>query len=524
MNLIKVIEEKLQSNDTDSARTFAKKIPDLATREAVLGSVELKAENLQQSFIHFERAERANPNHPLVFSNYVKLLLKEKKFRVCAPIARRAYESKPTEELYLLHHAACLAETDQFKDASELLAGHVQQQVGAGRKPSVAARTTLASLYRATLQPGLAIEQLKALKIDHPDANTDIALAEALAEFDPRAAVNAFRELQTDSSSTTFKWNRSFVELRAGNFDLGWDLYDTGLDDKVGKVGRPLPPQVKQLGVTTDFGEVLRADFQVFSAEQGLGDQVIFLSCFKEAMAQCRAPVLLTEDRTVSLYERAFPGVGVYQFSFGLNLANQRGRISKVFPIGSLPKVFRRTRESFQQSNSPFLSPDLNKVGKFRDLFKSKFSEPRVVGVSWSGGYWERQKDAKSFPFEAIEHLMPNERVRFVSLQYGDTSKAEAYAKEKNLPVTFFKGIDYKKDLDSWLALAYACDGIVSASTALVHFMGAMGRPVKLVMTDKVGPFIWGLEDGTSIIYPSVEVRRKPPEVNWSDFLKEVSR
>ena len=44
--------------------------------------------------------------------------------------------------------------------------------------------------------------------------------------------------------------------------------------------------------------------------------------------------------------------------------------------------------------------------------------------------------------------------------------------------------------LDDWVAIAAACDGIISVSTALVHFAGAIGQKVAVVMPGNKGPGI----------------------------------
>ena len=63
-----------------------------------------------------------------------------------------------------------------------------------------------------------------------------------------------------------------------------------------------------------------------------------------------------------------------------------------------------------------------------------------------------------------------------MNLQYGDTSKEEQFIKERGFEFVTFPKVDYKKNLDDWLAIAAACDGIISVSTALVHFAGACGQ------------------------------------------------
>ena len=96
----------------------------------------------------------------------------------------------------------------------------------------------------------------------------------------------------------------------------------------------------------------------------------------------------------------------------------------------------------------------------------------------------------------------------FVNLQYGNIQKELKYIAENNIDRTFLKGVDFVNDLDDWLAIAGACDGIISVSTALVHFAGAVGQKVAVVMPSKYGPWHLGVDDKQSIAYKNVRIYR----------------
>ena len=61
------------------------------------------------------------------------------------------------------------------------------------------------------------------------------------------------------------------------------------------------------------------------------------------------------------------------------------------------------------------------------------------------------------------------------------------FSKIKGFEFITFPKVDYKKNLEDWLAIAAACDGIISVSTALVHFAGACGQKVGIVMPEPQG-------------------------------------
>ena len=110
-----------------------------------------------------------------------------------------------------------------------------------------------------------------------------------------------------------------------------------------------------------------------------------------------------------------------------------------------------------------------------------------------------------------------------VNLQYGDTSKEEAFLKEKGFEFITFPKVDYKKNLEDWLAIAAACDGIISVSTALVHFAGACGQKVGIVMPEPQGPWILGIDDNWSIAYPNVAIFRRNREETVKELVDRVA-
>ena len=145
-----------------------------------------------------------------------------------------------------------------------------------------------------------------------------------------------------------------------------------------------------------------------------------------------------------------------------------------------------------------------------------------IVGLSWSGGYWAAQKRAKGL---AIENWLPifERGALCVNLQYGDTSQEEQFLKEKGFEFITFPKVDYKKNLEDWLAIAAACDGIISVSTALVHFAGACGQKVGIVMPEPQGPWILGIDDNWSIAYPNVAIFRRNREETVKELVDRVA-
>ena len=110
-----------------------------------------------------------------------------------------------------------------------------------------------------------------------------------------------------------------------------------------------------------------------------------------------------------------------------------------------------------------------------------------------------------------------------VNLQYGDTKEDEKFLNEKGFEFITFPSLDYKKNLDDWLAISAACDGVISVSTALVHFAGACGQKVGIVMPEPQGPWILGIDDKWSIAYPNVAIFRRNRDETVRELVDRVA-
>ena len=83
--------------------------------------------------------------------------------------------------------------------------------------------------------------------------------------------------------------------------------------------------------------------------------------------------------------------------------------------------------------------------------------------------------------------------------------------------------LNFKVHLDEWLAMAGACDGIISVSTALVHFAGAIGQKVAIVMPEPSGPWHLGINDTESMIYKNVRIYRRKKEEKLEELINRVA-
>jgi len=521
MSNLKEIEKLIQIGNLVEAQSKTERLQiPKSTKLAILASIAMKANDFQKSEVLFERALQEDPKNILAIGNYGQLLVSLKQYKRALDYCEKVHLVESKNEGYLLNYVACLAHIDNFEKAIEVTKIFISKNP----KNSLNIKLTLASVYRAYLKSKEALEVLnQALEEHGEEPELERALADAYAELDPKIASDAFsKAIEKSKKPIPLKWNWSFVELRLENFILGWELYEAGLSEKIGRVGRPLPAVMRQFKLVTEIKELNNNKYTLLTAEQGIGDQILFLSCLNEMVHTIPNPILICEDRMIPIISRSFPNIEAKTYGFANSLSSQQHRLNGIFPIGSLMKYCRKSRKEFELNRRPYIKVNEEKKNKYNAMIKNKYPGKKIIGVSWSGGYWDRQKRAKSLDFDELTQIIEKENHIYVSLQYGNIEEIKKKVTENNLPFVFFEGIDFKVNIDDWIALATACDEIISVSTALVHFAGAAGMKVNLILGESQSPFIWGLTEGKSLPYDNVIIHRPRKNEKRENYILRI--
>lgn len=516
------IDKKLLSGDSEGLESL---LEDLLNQNrsaglAYKGIYALKKDDLDRAEDALLESYRLNPKQNLALANLIPVYIKKKDFKKAKSFGELALAAMPKNDSVKLNYSAALMQDQDYKAALEILEPLYQK----GNK-SLPLLTGLISCYRSIFNTSKAhelLEETEALFPEKPEVSR--LRADTLAEQDPRNALVYFeKSLSVSPNNIATKWNMSLVQLRLGIFEAGWLNYDCGLLPEVGKIGRPIPKLFEKVPRITDPEKLDPNKWTVAVAEQGIGDQILFLGVLKQFLERYPKTILVAESRMTKILERSFPNCPVYPYGIGPVIATQSDLCNGYIPIGSLQKSYRSSREDFERGKSIYIIPDRDKVERFRKELLEKTSAKKIIGFSWKGGYWERQQKTKTLDVERWGPIFESKDVIFISLQYGDVKKEKVFLSKKYNNVRWIDGIDFKKDLDSWLALACACDEIISVSTALVHFAAAAGTPVHLLLSDLGSPFIWGLEGDKSIAYQDVSIYRKRSDQTDDMFFRLVS-
>lgn len=386
-------------------------------------------------------------------------------------LCRRYLAIAPSPAASVLNNLGdCLSKLEQFEDALVPL----QQAVA-----------TEPTLLAARLNLGYTLNYLA--RYEESQAQFDALLALERNDFGAR-------------------WYRATALLSKHQFREGWQDYEfrfasTAVEPRV------VPLQRWQ-------GQSLAGHKIVVTAEQGIGDEIMFASCLPDLIRQADHCVLECNRRLVALFQRSFPDVTVVEWLRGPNppWLSQHSDATYYVPVGSLPLAFRPTKESFPADSKPYLVPAPERTQSFKAKLTA-LGDGLRIGFAWRGGGAASRTRTRSLALDQLAPLLTLPGCSYVSLQYGNCTD-EVRQVERRWGVTLNHWSEVIADLDSFAALVAALDVVVTVCSAPVHFAGALGKPA-LVLTPFAPEWRYVDHSGRMLWYPSVRVIQQPRLHDW---------
>ena len=316
--------------------------------------------------------------------------------------------------------------------------------------------------------------------------------------------------------------NRGLALLEMGNFADGWAEYECRWSER--KWTRP----GDSLDVPPWQGAPLGGRTVLIHAEQGLGDEIMFASCYPQMIARAGCCVLTCDPRLVELYGRSFPSAIVSAVRHGEERAGvQRngGRPPGVTldfqaAAGDLPRYLRASAESFPRQKR-YLWADCDQRASWRRRLDS-LGGGLNVGISWRAGQTRQERRARSIPLDLWAPLLDTPGVNFISLQYGDCQEQlTGIVADTGVTIHTFSDLDPTNDLDQLAAVISSLDLVISVGNTTVHLAGSLGTPV-WAMLPPAGTWRWTQGRDEGLWYESVRLMRATVPGDWSALLERV--
>jgi tetratricopeptide (TPR) repeat protein len=448
--------------------------PDQASPWINLAIVENRLGNVGQSVEYLRKATELEPGSGLAWSNLGLALRDLELLDEAERALRRARELRPRHPQTCVNLATILFDQGRIGEAEALYREALALDPGLG-----------------DARVGLAEAQIRAGAYDAARSTYEQVLAEAP---DNALARTGLGQLQ--------------VALR--EFAPGWANYESRFGtDRVSRRAFPYPRW---------DGRPLAAGRLLIHTEQGIGDMILFASCFADALRTAPEAVIEAPEKLAGLFARSFPDAAV-RCTAGAAFPEWLAEfpdIGATIPAGSLMALYRSDARDFPGGRG-YLKADPARVESWRERL-AQLGGGLTVGVSWRGGFFRTGRQARSVPLEEWLPILATPGCRFVSLQYTSDAAADVARAEARLGVPIAHWPEAMADYEETAALVAALDVVITVCTAVAHLSGALGQRV-WILAPAVPSWRYLAHGETLPWYPSARMFRQALGAPWRDTI-----
>ena len=323
-------------------------------------------------------------------------------------------------------------------------------------------------------------------------------------------SLNIYRGLEYHGPwSLSAKFNYGTTLITIGDFREGWINYEYRWK---------VSPRDKLIWPFQDTpiwkGE--RGKHVALWKEQGIGDQIIFLSLVPEVKEMCSSVSVYVDLRLLPLCRRAMPAINFVEGIEELKSVKS----DYYLPLGRLPGLIRNDISDFDRTVRGYLKADPDRVASIRK--ELQLDGKTVIGISWKSS--STSYETKSIQLKDMEDMFSGLDVVLVNLQYGDVDdEIRAFTEETGIEVVQCASVDNREDLDGLAALIEACDLVISTSNVTVHMAGALAKET-WVLLHHVTLYYWLTERRDSIWYPTLRLYRQTSLNDWSSVYESIRK
>lgn len=494
---------------------------------------------------YLSAAVAAEPALAEAHSDLALVMLKAGDYRAAERSCRQAVKAQPKQPRYRMHLAEILESTGRDKEALiELLVAqeYAPEQVDVLQELLIKLdqlgqyAEALRVAERARVELGETFETWFFLAYarystgDHPGAVEASSRAISFRADAPgiyvtrgsallalgkieEAAASYQRALRVQPDYPDALFHLGMVNLMRGRYRDGWTGFEYRF--KIRRANRrSCEPRWN--------GTSLRGRTLHVMREQGLGDDIMYSSCFPQLIRDAKHCYIECEPRLEKLLARSFPEATFIPLvdNATKEAVLQRDDFDVRIFSASVPGYFRNSLRDFPRHQG-YLRADTERTSYWREKLTA-LGNGLKVGISWRGGTVHTNRNRRTLSLDALQPVLALPGVRWINLQYGErAAEIAGFKAAHGITITDWpEAID--GDYDETAALVSGLDLVISVCTSVIHLSGALGRPV-WVMVPRAPEWRYGLEGETMPWYPMARLLRQTEAGSWDTVIGRVS-
>ena len=302
----------------------------------------------------------------------------------------------------------------------------------------------------------------------------------------------------------------SLIHIRNGRFDIGWKLYERGLENNVREPLRGYYTEKEKIWDGRDFNSGL-----LVYGEQGLGDQLIFGTVLPDLLKDHQNVILKVDARLKNLFEDSYSNIKVFSENDEIPKCLYKSYIS----LGSLCKFYRNHTNDFL--NSKFKSYDLKRNLPLHISKQISSLDNLKIGISWKT-FASKNQIKRSLSTSQVSKILSSNNNSFINLQYGNVYKdiKEINSLSQNHLITI-DNLDLTNDLNNVINVIKNCDLIITIDNTLAHLAASLGK-ITWILLPFSSDFRWMESITPSLWYDNAVLIRQKNDGVWDNVLNNI--
>jgi Tfp pilus assembly protein PilF len=471
------------------------------------GVVLRKLKRAEQAVRAYERVAALQPGFADAYYNCGNALSELKRTEQAAEQFRHCLQHNPRH--HSAHHNLANAYRD-LKQLDQALAHYQLSDECQHHNPDMHCNWGLAWQLKERWDKAIdAFEIAIQQKSDHAPSHINLGGALAVQERFDEACAALRRGVELDDTCNDAKFNLGLTLLTIGQYEEGWQFYDTRLR---------LPDKVRPPIAAPIWDGSLDIDGPLLVwAEQGYGDNIQFARYLPLLMELGLQVTFSTRPVMMELFQQCLqPACPPIIEHKPADLQQFRHHV----PLLTLPRIFRTTLQSVPMMPGYLKAPAT--IPEHLRVARQPFA--LHIGLVWASGV--DNKDMYADKSLQLELLMPifeqwrQERlVTLHALQVGvDAAQLDPWRGQWGI-------IDWSEKLGSFLdtaCVASQLDLVITVDTAVAHVAGALDKPTWLLLQHNAD-FRWLRGRADTPWYPSMSLFRQKKLGDWPSAVAQLA-